>query len=129
MGPIDKVLVVEDDETSRFIANSILKRMGLGKQILMANNGLEALNLLKDVCNQGSCPELILIDIKMPVMDGFELLMALNKSQEVDISNSKIILLTSSASPKDIERAESYPFTTYMHKPLTKEKLQELMAD
>lgn len=129
MGPIDTVLVVEDDETSRFIANSILKRMGLGKQILMANNGLEALKLLKDVCNQGSCPELILIDIKMPVMDGFELLMALNESQEVDISNSKIILLTSSASPKDIERAESYPFTTYMHKPLTKEKLQILMAD
>ena len=125
---INTVLVVEDDETSRFIANSILRRMGLGKEILTANNGLEALKLLKEICVQSNCPELILIDIKMPVMDGFELLMALNESREVDISNSKIVLLTSSASPKDIERAQSYPFTTYMHKPLTKEKLQQIMT-
>jgi len=127
MSQIDTVLVIEDEEIGRYLAITILKKMGIGKEILVAVNGLEALNLLQDLCLNKGCPKLILLDIKMPVMDGFEFLIELDKSADIDISNSKIIILSSSASPKDIERAKNYPFTTYMQKPLTREKLQQAL--
>lgn len=129
MTQFESVLLVEDDETSRFLATSVLKKMGVGKRIVIAVNGLEALNLLKEVCANNKCPELIILDIKMPVMDGFELLAALNQAEDIDISQAKVIMLSSSASPKDMEKAQLYPFITYMHKPLTKEKLQEVLIN
>jgi len=128
MTEINTVLVIEDEEIGRYIVTSVLKRMGIGKEILIAINGLEALKLLRKLCVNQSCPELIFLDIKMPVINGFEFLTELEKSNDIDISGSKIILLSSSANPKDLEKAEYYPFITYMYKPLTREKLQQVLA-
>ncbi|PIQ21397.1 MAG: response regulator [Cytophagales bacterium CG18_big_fil_WC_8_21_14_2_50_42_9] len=125
---INTVLVIEDEEVGRYLANSLLKKMGIGKQIVEANNGQEALNLLRKLCSDENCPELILLDIKMPVMDGFEFLTELDKSTDIDISGSKVIILSSSASPKDLEKARNFAYTTYMHKPLTREKLQQALS-
>jgi len=124
MIPINTVLVIEDEEIGRYLATTILQKMEVGKEIVVAKNGLEALNILQELCLNKNCPELILLDIKMPVMDGFEFLTELDNQTDIDITRAKVILLTSSASPKDLDRAKHFPFTTYMHKPLTREKLQ-----
>jgi len=127
MKPIDTVLVIEDEEIGRYLAVSVLKKMGIGREILQATNGLEALKVLREACKDNKCPDLILLDIKMPVMDGFEFLIELSIASDIDINDSKIILLTSSASPRDVERSKLYPISSYIYKPLTKEKLQEIL--
>jgi CheY-like chemotaxis protein len=127
MKSIDTVLVIEDEEIGRYLAVSVLKKMGIGNEILLATNGLEALKILREACRNKKCPDLILLDIKMPVMDGFEFLIELSIAPDININDSKIILLTSSASPRDVERSKLYPISSYIYKPLTKEKLQEIL--
>ena len=84
---IGKVLIVDDDESARMIFKSSLKRAKIIAEVSEAQNGFEALNLLVK-----SKPNLMFIDLLMPVMDGFELLEAIKHSP--DWSNIPIIINT-----------------------------------
>ena len=84
---IGKVLLVDDDEDARIIFKSSLKKAKVIAEISEAKNGFEALNLLVK-----SKPDLMFIDLLMPIMDGFELLEAIKHSP--DWSNIPIIINT-----------------------------------
>ena len=128
MKPIERVLVIDDDETSIFLTKRLLSKAGIGSHTQTALNGLAGLNLIKEAVRQERLPQLILIDIKMPVMDGFTFLEELEKLQDVDLSETKIVLLSSSHSPWEVERAKRKSITAFFHKPLTKEKLQSIIG-
>ncbi|QMU30879.1 response regulator [Adhaeribacter radiodurans] len=127
MEQLNKVLIVDDDTVARFLVERILTREKISKQILTASNGEEALELLKSISNHESYPDLIFLDIKMPVMDGFEFLEALQHSglSELPI---KIVLLTSSHNQHDVERAKNYSVAAYLIKPLVGENLSTIIA-
>ncbi len=118
-----KILLVDDDETSRFVAQRVFKKAEIEADILTASHGLEALDIIKKVCQQEQCPELILLDINMPVMDGFEFLEELQRSTILSSAPIKIVLLSSSTHQLDLARAKNYPVIDYVEKPLTAEKL------
>ena len=125
---INKVLVVDDDKDWCFVSRMILQRAGIGKQIMTANNGREALTTLQTLTLQGEkLPELIFLDIKMPVMDGFEFLSETSKLTHLDLSQTKIFICSSSFHPKDQERATQFPVAGFLTKPLTQEVLKEIL--
>jgi CheY-like chemotaxis protein len=125
---IDTVLVVDDEDNWCYVTKILLQDSGSVKRVLTANNGLEALKKLQTLmANEEKMPELIILDIKMPVMDGFGFLENLSKSQDMDLSNTKIYITTSSFLSKDKERAKLYPISGYITKPLTEEILRDIL--
>ncbi|MEQ8219930.1 MAG: response regulator [Arenibacter sp.] len=116
---MNRVLLVEDDETTNFISKIILKSAGF-LNVEEALNGMEACRHLEK-----DCPDLIFLDINMPVMDGWEFLD--EKKVSAPCKDAKIAILTSSTHPEDQKRAENYPCViAYLEKPLTNEKVEGL---
>lgn len=113
------VLLVDDDEITNFLCKKMLTELGF-ESVDSATNGLEAIKYL-----QKTCPDLIFLDIKMPIMDGFEFL------EELKITNLcqdvKIIMLTSSSREKEIKQASAYTnVIDFVVKPLTKQKANNI---
>ena len=132
-GKIGKVLLVDDDEITCYINRNLLENMEIAIQIESVHNGMQALQYVKGKFIGTSNPhydiDLLFLDLNMPVMNGFEFLEELNKSNDIDKSRLKIIILTSSANKKDAEEATLYNqlVSGYITKPLQEEKLKKLM--
>lgn len=126
---VNTILVVDDEDNWCFVIKRILQKAGVGKEIFTAKNGLEALEKLKAFVSAGEkLPELIFLDLKMPVMDGFGFLEKATKTTELNLSQSQIFILTSSFLPKDKERANSFPIAGFISKPLTQEILSDILT-
>ena len=126
---IDTVLVVDDDENWCYVTKLLLQDAGVGNRTLTAKNGMEALLALQALAARGEkLPELVFLDIKMPVMDGFEFLEELTKSAALDLSQTRIFMVTSSFLPKDRDRAARYPIAGFITKPLTEETIKDLLG-
>lgn len=117
------VLLIDDDSTFQFIGKALLKYVGIPPEnIQSALSGKHAMDLLTSMGK--SLPDLILLDLNMPIMDGFGFLDAFNKMEHPEKSRSKIIVLTSSHNAADMERVRQFGITKYMTKPLQEEALR-----
>lgn len=125
---INAVLIIDDDVNWCFIAKKIFQKAGYGKEVLTATNGLAAYEKLQAMTADGEdLPELIFLDIKMPIMDGYGFLDEVMKSEHLDLSRSKIYICSSSFLPKDKERAKQYTIDGFITKPLTREMLNNII--
>lgn len=134
MLPLQTILLVDDDETTNFLHRRLLTRLDVVKQIAVATNGEEALNYLKSYCQapftNAGCPLLIFLDIKMPVMDGFEFLREYEQLADSLNPAIRIVMLSSSANPVDLERLKEYSKEyKYYFKPLSSEIIKEVISD
>ena len=128
MKQIDRILIVDDDAASIFLAQRVLGSMGMGsRHILAAQNGLDGLKLLKEAMEERRPPQLILLDVKMQGMGGFAFLEELGKLQYVNLIDTRIVLLTGSEDPSDLIQAKMHLAAEYLQKPLTKDKLRRIM--
>lgn len=122
------VLLVDDDNVSCFINDRILRTFGLTESIHTVYNGKEALDFLKEHNDdQEVFPDLILLDVHMPVMNGFEFMEEFSKTS-FNGPSPEVIILTSSSNPVDQEKAEQYTVLAYLNKPLRFEELNRLFA-
>jgi CheY-like chemotaxis protein len=132
MKKLYKTILVDDDATCVFIAQMVIKKAGITQKVYTAENGKQALEMIERSCQkdyQGEdacCPELILLDLNMPIMNGFEFLDALDQRWGLNPQITKIYLLTSSTNPNDVEKAKRYAIAGYIEKPLTLEKINSL---
>lgn len=121
------VLLIDDDSTFQFIGKALLKYVGIPPEnIQSALSGKHAMDLLTS--SYKSLPDLILLDLNMPIMDGFGFLDAFNKLEHPEKNRSKIIVLTSSHNAADMERVKKFGITKYMTKPLQEEDLRAELA-
>lgn len=119
-----KILVVEDNEDTREILLYRLKSMG-NYEVLLASNGKEALEMATQ-----SRPDLIIMDLKMPVMNGWEATKAIRQTEWG--KDLPIIALTAQAMERDEEKALSAGCNDYIAKPIMdytilKKKVEKLL--
>ena len=129
---INKILCVDDDSISLTISKLLLKRTGFTNDVVTAVDGSDALDYFKDLFATSSqpvddAPSLILLDINMPVMNGWEFLEAYIPLFVDKLPNTKIIILSSTIDPEDFSRAKKFPVVAqFVSKPLSVENLAEL---
>lgn len=118
------ILLVDDDNIFNFLNTNLLRQSGRADEIHTALNGKEALDLLNNYyMGTASFPDVILLDLNMPVMDGFSFLEAFQKINLPRKENVSIIIVTSSHDPHDMARAKALGITHYLTKPLSEESL------
>jgi CheY-like chemotaxis protein len=119
------VLLIEDESTFQMIGRIMLRAIGLPPEnFYSARTGKEALELLDQLqAEEKRLPDLILLDVFMPIMDGFGFLEVYTKKDYLK-DHVKIIALTSSHDPRDMERMKQYGVMEYMTKPLEEGKIR-----
>ncbi|PSR56674.1 response regulator [Adhaeribacter arboris] len=125
---LNSVLLIDDDAISNFLNTRLLKEMQVTRNIKVTLNGEEALQFLQqEKAANHPFPELILLDINMPVMNGFEFLEAFREVADEN-NHSVIIILTTSTNTRDFEQLQRYAeVEIYLSKPLTEENLQYIL--
>jgi CheY-like chemotaxis protein len=129
MKKFKKILLIDDDAITNFINSNVIKKAGMAEVIQVTVNGAEALEYIKHDCkNENLYPDLIFVDINMPVMDGFEFVTEFRNMKLNSDEKAETILLTTSSSPKDIEKAKELGIKM-LRKPLSFEILKELFGE
>lgn len=120
------VLLVEDESTFQLIGKILLRTVGLPPEnFYSAQTGKEALELLDKLQAEGKpLPDLILLDVFMPIMDGFGFLEVYATKDYPGKGKVTIIALTSSVDPQHMERMKEFGVTKYMTKPLEESKIR-----
>ncbi len=120
-------MLVDDNETDNFISQKIIELTGFAKNIIVKSSGKSALEFLNNnQTNADALPELIFLDINMPIVDGFVFLFEFERFSELLKSKCKIAILSSSDNKRDIERIVDNEYVIrYITKPLTDEALNE----
>jgi CheY-like chemotaxis protein len=126
-GPIH-ILLVDDDEVTNFLSQEMLK-LFLDKPVIhITSNGQEAIDYLQARSGEpDQLPDIILLDINMPIMDGWDFLAELEKIRKPGFERVKIYMFTSSVYYEDIDRAKTYATVQdIFSKPLDEEKIRAI---
>jgi CheY-like chemotaxis protein len=129
---LDLILLIDDDETTNYVNKRLLTRLNVAREILIMKNGQEAIQYLQDAAagNGTKNPDLIFLDIKMPVMDGFSFLEAYEENNLGSSNQVIILMLTSSASFYDLERLKNYSkVKRHISKALTDADVREILQE
>lgn len=117
---MSKILVIDDNAMNLKMAEFMLTKKNY--QVVKATSGREGLEIL----SSDDHIDLVLLDIEMPEMDGFETLDQIRGSQEM--ADKKVILLTASMDEEDEKRAAAYHVLDYIKKPFLPQDLQDRVA-
>ncbi len=133
MKSVQTILLIDDDDTTNYLNHRLLSRMQAAEDIRVVTNGEEALQYLKHSFSgdeEYPRPDMILVDIKMSVMDGFEFLEEYQKFSDSDKKHIVMLMLTSSASFYDLEKLKQFPdVRQHYSKPLNEGDVREIMND
>lgn len=131
MTTIKNLTLVDDDEIFVFLTTRMLQQSKLVDLIKIFENGHDALVYLKEnIGNIESLPDIILLDLSMPIMDGWQFLQEYVKINPVIGKKIIIYICSSSISPDDVIRAKSISAVSdFIIKPMTKEKLVEMLKN
>jgi CheY-like chemotaxis protein len=124
------VMLVDDNDTDNLISRRILELSGFAGEVVVKNSGVSALDYLTQHSQTTErLPDLIFLDINMPMIDGFAFLEKYGHMINDMGKESKVIVLSSSDNKSEIERITSNPHVvTFLTKPLTPKALKDLAA-
>lgn len=132
---ISNIMIIDDNKIDLFISQKIIQKYNPEIQIKSYTNAISALDYLKISTLKTSIktivpPDLILLDINMPQMDGFEFM---EEFKQIDLAidkDIKVFMLSSSLYPEDIHKAEHDTCCSgYINKPITVNKLRDIIEE
>lgn len=128
---IDSVMLVDDNDTDNFIHKRVIELTGFCKNIIVKNSGKAALDYLDaNKYNPDMLPNIIFLDINMPIVDGFVFLFEFENFIDEVKNKSKIVILSSSDSKRDIDRIVDNEYVVnFITKPLSEEALTKLIKE
>jgi CheY-like chemotaxis protein len=125
---VNMVMLVDDNETDNFIHRRVIELTEYTGNILIKDTGRAALDYLNlNVDKIENLPDVIFLDLNMPVLDGFGFLSEFQKFPQEIKNKCKIIILTSSNNKNDFDHVKKYNFVkNYFTKPLSEEALYNI---
>lgn len=126
------VMLVDDNEIDNLINQKMLEATAVCERIYLHTGAKSAIEFLKNIDkvaddNPDIIPEVIFLDIDMPLMDGFQFLDQFENLSDRIRAKSKIVMLTSSINPQDVSRSRKSSYVKkYLNKPLTQDALKKL---
>jgi signal transduction histidine kinase len=125
---IANVLLVDDREDDILVTRALITGpLGMRCNFLVAHDGKDGLDMIRDHFRQNDPVDLILLDINMPVMDGFEMLTAMG--EDADLRQIPVVMCSGSPREKDKERSRKLGAIGYLTKPVRFEHLQPIIAE
>lgn len=126
----DKVMIIDDNEFDLYITGKLITNNNFAKNILEYNNASAALEyLVENQENKELIPQLIFVDIYMPLMGGFEFLENYKILSQTLTDNCKIIMVSSTIDDRDIFRArQDEDISLFAVKPITKSFFDGIFA-
>jgi len=127
---INLVMLVDDNDTDNFISQKIIELNGFADRVIAKNSGKSALEYLEaNENNPAELPDVIFLDINMPIVDGFVFLFEFERFNDELKKKCKIAILSSSDNKRDIERIVDNDYVVkYITKPLTQDALSEISS-
>lgn len=127
MNSIQHVLLVDDDDIFNMLHGEVLKRLIPGVRIDVFKSGQEVLQHLVNEPDQKF--DILFLDIRMPVMGGFEVLEAMSTMNTERFTNSRIYVLSSTLDDRDLQRAKEMPLVTdFIGKPMSFDTLRSILG-
>ncbi|RTY68201.1 response regulator [Flavobacterium sp. GSP27] len=128
---LDTILCVDDDPITLMLCKKVINKSSFSNEIITSQNGEEALKYFNTIRQNNDDkhhhPQLIFLDLNMPVMGGWEFLDYFNSPEFSDFSAIKVIVLSSTIDPEDLEKAKKYPMVIdFLSKPITLSMLEYL---
>jgi CheY-like chemotaxis protein len=131
MLPLPCVLLVDDDHTTNFLNQSLLRRLQITERVMVALDGEAALAELQRQCVPPTpgCPVLILLDVNMPGLNGIQFLEAYQRLPLAESREIVIVMLSTSLHPRDVERIQGFNLVAdFVTKPLTDAKMRSILT-
>nr|WP_319571791.1 response regulator [uncultured Draconibacterium sp.] len=124
-----KIIFIDDDTEMMRIYNSILEQKKLSDYLIHFENAQQGIEYLKRINNKEDLPDYILLDLYMPVMDGFKFLQYFDELKKLKES-IEVFVCTSSQKQDDRNKVMKYPFVSaYLEKPLSTDFLELLINE
>ncbi len=122
------VMLVDDNDTDNFISKRIIEITNFAEEVIVKSSGKSALDYLNDNAGEvANLPEIIFLDINMPIVDGFVFLYEFEKFAVNIKDNCKVIILSSSDNKRDIDKIVNNDYVIkFITKPLTEKSLEEI---
>ena len=127
---VNLVLLVDDNDTDNFISKRIIEITKFADKVIVKNSGKSALEYLESAQNnEAELPNVIFLDINMPIVDGFVFLFEFEMFPDNLKQKCKIIILSSSNNKRDIAKIVDNEYVIkFITKPLTEKALQEIQG-
>ncbi len=122
------VYIIDDDPIYLYMLDRIIRECNFSKDINSFDNGKPAIEALGNTnLSTNEIPDVIFVDLSMPIMNGWEFLDKLEATGVLKKKEIKIVLVSSSINPREIELIKKYPIVTkYIVKPITPSDLEAL---
>ena len=131
MGKLNSSCIIDDDDIFIYGTKKIMKKIDFCDEILVFNNGQEAMDGLKQLAAENKkLPSVIFLDINMPIMDGWEFLEDFIKIPNNNREHVTIYIISSSIDPMDIQKVQMYGLVNnYILKPIRIVDLEKVLND
>jgi len=123
---LETILCIDDDPITLMLCKMVITKALFSNEIATAKNGEEALKYYNSLKTNPSInkPQLIFLDLNMPVMNGWEFLESFITAEYSEYHDTKVIILSSTIDPQDLEKSKKYPMVIdFLSKPISKEML------
>ncbi len=132
MKKFNNVYVIDDDKIFHFIINKLLAKNDIDANLSFFYNGLEALQEIKEnlTCDE-LLPDLILLDINMPILDGWQFLEEYQQIKEQFVTQPEIYLISSSDNVLDTDKAKEFSdvIKSYLLKPVNNQDIESIFTN